>query len=103
MTTMNRRDVVALGLAVIAAPGNAGLAATPYPSQPIRLVIPFPPGGVNDAVGRPWAEKVKPHLGTVVIENIGGAAGSIGATAVARARPDGHTLLLGSANTHVVN
>jgi len=64
-------------------------------------VIPFPPGGAYDAVGRPWAEKVKPLLGTVVVENIGGAGGSLGAAAVARARPDGYTILLGGTLPHV--
>ena len=72
-----------------------------YPTRPIRLVIPFPPGGAYDAVGRPWADKMKPVLGTVVVENIGGGAASIGAAAVARARPDGYTLLLGGTLPHV--
>jgi tripartite-type tricarboxylate transporter receptor subunit TctC len=75
--------------------------AQSYPTRPIRLVIPFPPGGAYDAVGRPWAEKMKPLLGTVVVENIGGASGSLGAAAVARAQPDGYTLLLGGTLTHI--
>jgi tripartite-type tricarboxylate transporter receptor subunit TctC len=72
-----------------------------YPTRPIRLVIPFPPGGAFDAVGRPWAEKMKPLLGAVVVENIGGGGGSIGAAAVARAQPDGYTILLGGTLPHV--
>ena len=75
--------------------------AQAYPSRPIKLVIPFPPGGAFDAVGRPWAERVKPLLGTVVVENIGGGGASIGAAAVARARPDGYTILLGGTQTLV--
>src|SRR3989449_7039685 len=75
--------------------------AQAYPTRPIRLVIPFPPGGAYDAVGRPWADKMKPLLGTVVVENNGGAGGSLGAAAVARARPDGYTILLGGTLTHV--
>ena len=75
--------------------------AQAYPSRPIRLVIPFPPGGAFDAVGRPWADKVKPSLGTVVVENIGGAGASLGAAAVARAQPDGYTILLGGTLPHV--
>jgi tripartite-type tricarboxylate transporter receptor subunit TctC len=75
--------------------------AQAYPSRPIRLVIPFPPGGAYDAVGRPLADKLKPLLGTVVIENIGGGGSSLGAASVARARPDGYTILLGGTQTHV--
>src|SRR5712675_148828 len=76
-------------------------AAQSYPTRPIRLVIPFPPGGAFDAVGRPLADKMKSLLGTVVIENIGGGGASLGAAAVARARPDGYTILLGGTRTHV--
>jgi tripartite-type tricarboxylate transporter receptor subunit TctC len=76
-------------------------AAQSYPARPIRLVVPFPPGGAFDAVGRPLADKIKPLLGTVVIENIGGGGSSLGAAAVARARPDGYTILLGGTQTHV--
>jgi tripartite-type tricarboxylate transporter receptor subunit TctC len=76
-------------------------AAQSYPARPIRLVVPFPPGGAFDAVGRPLADKLKPLLGTVVIENIGGGGSSLGAAAVARSRPDGYTLLLGGTQTHV--
>jgi len=90
------------------AAGAAALPAVPrtaraqaYPSRPIRLVISFPPGGAFDAVGRPWADKMKPLLGTVVVENIGGGGGSLGVAAVARARPDGYTLVLGGTITHV--
>jgi tripartite-type tricarboxylate transporter receptor subunit TctC len=89
----------------------AGAAALPvvsrnaraqaYPTRPIRLVVPFPPGGAFDFVGRPWADKMKPLVGTVVIENIGGGGSSLGAAAVARARPDGYTILLGGTQTHV--
>ena len=91
----------------------AGTAALPvvlhvaraqtYPSRPIRLVVPFPPGGVFDATGRLWAERVKPHLGTIVIENISGGGSSLGTAAVARAQPDGYTLLLGGKGGLVIN
>src|SRR5213080_4646719 len=89
----------------------AGAAAVPfawrspraqsYPTRPIRLVIPFPPGGAFDAVGRPWADRMRSVVGTVIVENAGGGGGSIGAAAVARARPDGYTLLLGGTLPHV--
>ena len=73
--------------------------AQAYPSRPVKLVIPFPPGGAFDAVGRPWAHMIAPLLGAVVIENMGGAGGSMGGAAVARARPDGYTILLGGTQT----
>src|SRR5262249_39273026 len=102
---MKRRDLLALGLASLSAPALKpfpALAQSRYPERPIRLVIPFPPGGVNDAVGRPWADKMRSLLGTVVVENVGGAGGAVGAHAVARAQPDGYTILLGSGGTQVI-
>jgi tripartite-type tricarboxylate transporter receptor subunit TctC len=101
---MNRRDLLALGpaglVASVLGPDSA-LAQSKYPDRPIRLVVPFPPGGGYDAVGRPWAEKIKPLLGTIVVENQGGGGSSLGAAAVARARPDGYTILLGGSSTHI--
>ena len=91
---------LAAGAAALPVVSRIALAQT-YPSRPIRLVIPFPPGGAFDAVGRPWADKIKPLLGTVVIENIGGGGASLGAAAVARAKPDGYTILLGGTQTHL--
>ena len=101
---MRRRDVLALGLAAVSARSwapHSAFAQARYPDRPIRLVIPFPPGGGFDAVGRPWAEKIKPLLGTIVVENQGGGGSSLGAAAVARARPDGYTILLGGSSTHI--
>jgi tripartite-type tricarboxylate transporter receptor subunit TctC len=101
---MRRRDLLVLGLAALAARAliaRRALAQSRYPDRPIRLVVPFPPGGGYDAVGRPWAEKMKPLLGSVVVENQGGAGSSLGAAAVARARPDGYTILLGGSSTHI--
>jgi tripartite-type tricarboxylate transporter receptor subunit TctC len=91
---------LAAGAAMLPAVSRFAAAQT-YPERPIRLVVPFPPGGAFDAVGRPLAEKIKPLLGTVVIENIGGAGASLGANAVARAQPDGYTILLGGTQTHL--
>ena len=97
-----RRRFLHLAAGAAALPAVSRIArAQAYPTRPIRLVIPFPPGGAFDAVGRPWADKVKPLLGTVVVENIGGGGASIGAAAVARARPDGYTILLGGTLPHV--
>ena len=75
--------------------------AQAYPNRAIRLIVPFPPGGAFDTLGRPWAEKMKPLLGTVIVENIGGGGASLGAAAAARARPDGYTIMLGGTLPHV--
>src|SRR5262249_43564819 len=97
-----RRRFLGLAAAIASLPITARVAcAQDYPTRPVRLVIPFPPGGAYDAVGRPWAERMKALLGTIVVENLGGAGGSIGAAAVARARPDGYTILLGGTLTHL--
>src|ERR687893_82305 len=97
-----RRGFLRLAGAAIGLPAVCGIAsAQTYPTRPIRLVVPFPPGGAFDAVGRPWADKMKPLLGTVVVENIGGGGSSLGAAAVARAQADGYTILLGGTQTHV--
>ena len=81
----------------------ASAAAQTYPTRPIRLVIPYPPGGVQDAIGRPWADRMISLLGTVVVENIGGGGGELGASTVSRARPDGYTILLGNSSVMVIN
>jgi tripartite-type tricarboxylate transporter receptor subunit TctC len=99
-----RRHFLRLAAGAAGMPAMSRIAnAQSYPTRPIRLVIPYPPGGVQDAVGRPWAEKMKPLLGTVVIENIGGAGGAVGGAAVARAKPDGYTILLGNGSVLVIN
>jgi tripartite-type tricarboxylate transporter receptor subunit TctC len=97
-----RRKFLQLTAGLAALPAMRGTAwAQAYPTRPIRLVVPFPPGGAFDFVGRPWADRMKPLVGTVVIENIGGGGSSLGAAAVARASPDGYTILLGGTQTHV--
>jgi tripartite-type tricarboxylate transporter receptor subunit TctC len=97
-----RRNFLRLAVGAAALPAVSRVAwAQAYPTRPIRLVIPFPPGGGFDAIGRPWAEKIKPLLGTIVVENQGGGGSSLGAAAVARARPDGYTILLGGSSTHI--
>lgn len=103
---MKRRNFVALGLAGLSARVLAprpAFAQSKYPERPIRFIVPYPPGGVYDAVGRPWAEKMKSVLGAVVVENVGGAGGALGTAAVARAQPDGYTILLGSPLINLIN
>jgi tripartite-type tricarboxylate transporter receptor subunit TctC len=75
-----------------------------YPARPITLVVPYPPGGVTDTLARLLADRMKTTLGqTVVVENVGGAGGSIGVGRVARAAPDGYTIAVGSSETNVLN
>jgi tripartite-type tricarboxylate transporter receptor subunit TctC len=98
----SRRDFLKLlGSAVAPLALPAVAVAQSYPDRPIRLIVPFPPGGAYDSLGRPWAERIKPLLGSIVVENIGGAGASLGASAVAKARPDGYTILLGGTLPHV--
>src|ERR1700691_2039442 len=98
----SRREMLrsAIGVAAFAAAPRFACADT-FPSRPIKLVLPFPPGGVFDIVGRPWADKVKISLGTVFIENQPGAGGSLAAAAVAHANPDGYTIFLGSSSINL--
>jgi tripartite-type tricarboxylate transporter receptor subunit TctC len=95
-----RKIVVAMALAAIA--GIAGVQAQTYPSRQITLVVPFPPGGSTDIAARIMAERMRLLLGqSVIVENVGGAGGSIGVGRVARAAPDGYTIDIGQWDTHV--
>ena len=89
-------------LALLVLTGATGANAQSYPSRPITLVVPFPPGGSTDAAARIMAERMRAPLGqSIVIENVGGAGGSIGVGRVARAAPDGYTFDIGQWDTHV--
>jgi len=98
---MHRRTLLKYGLGSFAA-AALPLPALAYPDRPIRLIVPFSPGGATDVAARLWAEKMKSALGAVVIENKGGGGGLIGAAEVARAKPDGHTFLFGNTSTQVL-
>lgn len=102
---MHGRRLLALGTALLAAAAAPlpAFAQESYPTRPIRLVIPFPPGGIMDTIGRQWAERVAPALGTIVVDNRSGAGGTVGAGEVTRARADGYTLLMGNTSTQVLN
>ena len=87
--------LLALVLAALLAPFYGLVSAQSYPSKPVRLIIPFPPGGSNDVVGRAIGQQLGERLGySVVIDNRGGAGGIIGTNEAAKATADGHTLLL---------
>jgi tripartite-type tricarboxylate transporter receptor subunit TctC len=95
-----RKLVVAMALVAFA--GIASVQAQTYPSRQITLVVPFPPGGSTDVAARIMAERMRAPLGQpVIIENIGGAGGSIAVGRVARAAPDGYTIDIGQWDTHV--
>lgn len=94
--------VLAVALLEMAAAGPV-LAQTDYPSRPIRMVVPFPAGGSTDIVGRVVAQKLAERLGQqVVVDNRGGAGGTIGTDAAAKSAPDGYTLVIGTTSTHAV-
>jgi tripartite-type tricarboxylate transporter receptor subunit TctC len=93
---MRRREILT---AITLVPG----AVWAQPARPIRLIVPYPPGGPLDIAARALAEKVKDSLGTVVVENRSGAGGNVGADAAAKAAPDGFTIVMGAVATHAIN
>jgi tripartite-type tricarboxylate transporter receptor subunit TctC len=99
---MSKHSLVAAFVALLA--GISGIAAQTYPSRPITLVVAFAAGGSGDTIARILADHMRTDLGqTVIVENVGGAAGSIGVGRVARSAPDGYTISAGNWPTHVLN
>jgi tripartite-type tricarboxylate transporter receptor subunit TctC len=95
-----RRLIIAIALTALTA--ITGAQAQTYPSRSITLIVPFPPGGSTDVAARIMAEKMRPILGQpVIIENVGGAGGSIAVGRLARSAPDGYTIDIGQWDTHV--
>jgi tripartite-type tricarboxylate transporter receptor subunit TctC len=95
-----KKLIVAIALTAFA--GIAGVQAQTYPSRSITIVVPFPPGGSTDVAARIMADRMRPLLGQpIIIENVGGAGGSIAVGRVARAAPDGYTIDIGQWDTHV--
>ncbi|MCC8427722.1 tripartite tricarboxylate transporter substrate binding protein [Reyranella aquatilis] len=102
MKSLTRRTTITALLA--AGPTARALAQASFPERPIRLVVPFAPGGNADLTGRLFAEALAKRLGQqVIVENRGGAGGAIGAEAVAKSAPDGYSLVLGSTGTFLVS
>ena len=99
-----RKLVITIALAPIALflAASAPVQAQNFPTRPIALIVPFPPGGSTDVAGRIVADKMGAYLGQpVIVENVGGAGGSIGVGRLARANPDGYTIDIGQWDTHV--
>ncbi len=96
--TLQRRDLLTLALAT-----TAGAAWAQQPARPIRLVVPYPPGGPLDSIARVLAGAVKDSLGLVVVENRPGAGGNLGADLVAKSPADGHSIVMGAVATHAIN
>lgn len=90
-------------IAAVAALG-AAQAGENYPSRPITMIVPYPPGGITDIAARATAKAMSARLGqSVIVENRAGAGGTIGATAAARTKPDGYTIFMGTSATHGTN
>lgn len=98
------RNAVRVGLAALLLTAGLPVSAQTFPAKPSRLVVPFPPGGPLDVIGRLIAQRLGDRWGqNVVVENKPGAGGNIGADFVAKAVPDGYTVVMGALSTHAVN
>ena len=101
----HRRQFLHLAAGAAALPAASRVAtAQAYPTRPISMVVPFPAGGPTDVIGRVLTERMRTSLGQpVIVENVAGAAGNLGVGRIARASPDGYTIVVGFVGTHVFN
>lgn len=104
-TKLTRRAGLALGLSLLSAAAlSSPASAQTFPDHPVTLIVPFAAGGSTDVVARVIAAKMADTLGQqIIVQNVGGAGGSLGAGQVARADPDGYTILMGTVATHALN
>ena len=104
MRSALRSIAAAAALSLMQIAGSSGAGAQAYPARSITMVVPYPAGGPTDTLARVMADPLKARLGqSIIIENVTGAGGSIGAGRVARAAPDGYTIVIGHNQTHVIN
>ena len=103
--SIGKRIALATLVAVTLAGGMGSVQAQTFPSRPVRLVVPYPPGGITDILARTIAQRVSAAWGDqqMIVDNRAGASGNIGVASVARAVPDGYTIVFGNASTHAIN
>jgi tripartite-type tricarboxylate transporter receptor subunit TctC len=104
LSGITRRTSLALGLGLLAAAAGTAVSAQSFPDRSITMIVPFAAGGSTDVVARIVAQKMSDDLGQqVIVQNVAGAGGNLGADNVARATPDGYTILMGTVATHALN
>src|SRR6185295_8834552 len=101
---MHRRFLLVVSVAALLAAASTGAGAQAYPTKPVRLVVPFAAGGTTDIIARVVSEKINVPLGqTMIVDNKAGGGGSVGATEIARAAPDGYTIGMATVSTTAAN